>query len=146
MADSRAPISYTDIFVEHLPFYISIGMTPEQYWDGESTLVIAYREAYKLRQQETNRNLWLQGLYIYEALCCVSPIFRAFAKNGTKPIEYRDEPIALTKKEAEERRKRDERRKYEAFIADMKAWAKSHNEKLSEQADKEVSDSGRRDN
>ena len=144
MANGRAPISYAEIFSEHLPFYISIGMTPEQYWDGESTLVVVYREAYKLKVREQNRNLWLQGLYIYEALCCVSPVLHAFAKNGTKPLEYRNEPIALTKKEAEERRLRDERKKYEAFREGIKAWAVQHNDRLNDNADKEVSENGRR--
>lgn len=73
----------------------------------------------------------------------MSPVLHAFAKNGTKPLEYRNEPIALTKKEAEERRLRDERKKYEAFRAGIKAWAVQHNEKLTEQADKEVSENGR---
>lgn len=112
-------------------------MTPDEYWEGESTLVIAYREAYKLKQQETNRNLWLQGFYIYEALCCVSPVLHAFAKRGTKPSDYPNEPIALTRKEIKERKERDERLQYERFIADMKAWASRHNDKL-----KEVSNSG----
>lgn len=117
-------------------------MTPEQYWESDSTLVIAYREAWKLRQQDKNRELWLQGFYIYEALCCVSPVLHAFAKNGTKPLEYRSEPIALTKEEVEDRRKRDERRQYEEAIASTKAWAAARNAKLAGQAEKEVSKDG----
>ena len=120
-------------------------MTPEQYWEDDCTLVVAYREAYKLRQEETTRRLWLQGYYIYEALCDVSPVLHAFAKNGTKPQEYRSEPIALTKTELEERRLRDERRRYEAMIAGTKAWATERNQALAAQKAKEVSKDGQHD-
>ena len=119
-------------------------MTPEQYWEGDCTLTVAYREAYKLRQEEINRRLWLQGYYIYEALCDVSPVLNAFAKNGTKPQEYRSEPIALTKSELEERRERDERRRYEAMIAATKEWAEKRNKTLAAQKAKEVSKDGRK--
>ena len=40
-----------------------------------------------------------EGMYIYDALCKVSPVLHAFAKNGTKPIEYPSEPYPLTQKE-----------------------------------------------
>ena len=41
-------------------------------------------------RKEVRRNYaaWLQGAYIYDALCAVSPILHAFAKGGTKPIPY----------------------------------------------------------
>lgn len=104
-------------------------MTPEQFWDDDCTLVIAYRGAWKLRQQEKNRWLWLQGLYIYEALCDVSPMLHAFAKKGTKPVPYMKEPIALSETEIKERKERDERRAYEQSIAETKEWMKRHNAK-----------------
>ena len=103
-------------------------MTPEQYWEGEADLVIAYRKAYKLRMQKENRDMWLQGLYYYRALCDVSPVLHAFAENGTKPHDYLSEPIALTAKEAEERRVRDERLAYERLKAGVAAWAAQQNE------------------
>ena len=37
---------------------------------------------------------WEQGLYIYEALCDVSPILRAFSK-ATKPLQYPQQPYGL---------------------------------------------------
>lgn len=52
------------------------------------------------------------GMYIYEALCDVSPILHAFAKNGAKPIEYRTEPYPLfgkdkPKEKSEQQEERD---------------------------------------
>lgn len=118
------------MFREHLPFYLSIGMTPDEYWNGDCTLTEAYREAYRLRQEQENRKLWLQGFYIYEALCDVSPLLHAFAKPGTTPHEYRTEPVALTKDEVKRREKRDEEQRYQAIIAQTNAWASEHNHRF----------------
>ena len=87
--------TFESIFERVLPYYISIGMTPEQFWDGDVTLVKAYRKAYEYKKQEWNVQAYLNGLYTYDALLRVAPIFHAFAKKGTKPLPYRDEPIEI---------------------------------------------------
>lgn len=74
-------------------------MTYEQYWHGDVWMVVAFREADKRRMERMNYELWLQGLYFYEALCDASPIFHAFAKSGTKAIPYRSEPYELFRRE-----------------------------------------------
>lgn len=112
-------------------------MTPEQYWDDDYTLVIAYREAWKLRQRDKNYWLWLQGLYIHEAFGTV--LSNAFAKAGTPPVKYLKEPIALTETEIKERRERDERLAYETMLAEAKAWRERRNGIKSQ---KEVSTDG----
>lgn len=35
----------------------------------------------------------MQGAYFYQALLCASPMFHAFAKKGTKPLPYPEEPL-----------------------------------------------------
>ena len=85
-------------------------MTPEQYWDGDPSLPKYYRKAYELQRKRKNEELWLQGMYIYEALCDVSPIMNGFAKKGTKPHHYTDRPYSLTKEYREEERKIREQR------------------------------------
>ena len=97
--------SYTKAFYDQFPYYLSIGMTSEQYWDGDSTLPRYYRKADELNRKRKNQELWLQGMYIYEALCDVAPIYHAFAKKGTKPAPYPDHPYALTASEREDERK-----------------------------------------
>lgn len=97
-----APLkTYTEKFNEFFPYYLSIGMTEEQYWDRDSNLVVAYRKAEDLRNNRRNQEMWVQGAYIYDVLCRVSPIFHDFAKKGTKPTPYIPEPYALTEKEVE---------------------------------------------
>ena len=88
-------LSFASIFEKVLPFYISIGMSHEQFWDGDVSLVKAYRKAYEYKKQEWNVQAYLYGLYTYDVLLRVAPIYHAFAKKGTKPIPYRDQPIEI---------------------------------------------------
>lgn len=81
-------------------------MTPEQYWDDDPMLAKWYRQAEEMRQKRKNEELWLQGMYIYEALCDVSPILRAFANRGTKPVPYPDHPYSITTKDMEAEKER----------------------------------------
>lgn len=118
--------SYTTAFYDQFPYYLSIGMTPEQYWDGDPMLAKYYRKAEELRNKRRNTELWLQGMYIYEALCDVSPVLHAFAKKGSKPAPYPDHPYALTvhdresEKRIKEQRDREKARRYmEAKMAEI---------------------------
>lgn len=77
------------------PYYLSIGMTYEQYWEQDCELVRYYRKAAEIRQSLMNQEAWLQGAYFYEALLSASPVFHDFAKRGTKPVPYRDSPYNL---------------------------------------------------
>ena len=113
--------SYTTAFYDHFPFYLSIGMTPEQYWEGDPALAKYYRKAEELRRKRRNEELWLQGMYIYEALCDVSPVLNAFAKKGTKPRPYADHPYALSVKERKDERILQEKRDREKAKRYMEA-------------------------
>ncbi len=138
--DSAPSISYTKQFYSHLPFYLSIGMTYEQYWNEDCCLVKYYREAFKLQRERDNERLWLQGMYVYEALCDVSPVLRAFAKKGTKPIEYSTQPYAITKEEIERRRIEKEKAKYEQMKAKTNSFAIKFNALMAQR--KEVENDG----
>lgn len=74
-------------------------MTYEQYWEQDSWLVKYYRKAYEIRQDEVNRNAWLQGMYVYEAIADIAPILHAFAKKGTRARKYSEKPYEFKKPE-----------------------------------------------
>lgn len=98
-SDNRsAPISYTETFYEHFPYYLAIGMTATQYWDDDCTLPKYYREAEQIRLETKNRDMWLQGMYIYDAMSRLTPLMHAFAKKGTRAKPYIDEPYPISKK------------------------------------------------
>lgn len=107
---------------EMFPVYLDAGMTPDDYWNGDVTWVIGYRKVIERRREWQNQVLWLQGLYVYEAIHAIMPALSIKSKATT--IEpYLDEPIPLTEKEARESRERKERLAYENNLAYMKAQA-----------------------
>lgn len=81
---------------EAFPYYFSIGMTYEQYWDASPHLVCAYRQADAYKQDRYSQEAWLQGLYIYNAFGAV--ISNAFGGKGSKKAEYFREPIRFREK------------------------------------------------
>lgn len=87
---------------------MALGMTPEEYWDGDSELCRYYRKAFELKTKLQNQQAWLQGMYFYEALIDASPVFHDLAKRGTKPHPYSSEPYQMgrkdTKPEANDRK------------------------------------------
>lgn len=97
--DNPPLFTYTEKFYEALPYYLSIGMSLELFWDGDPTLVKYYRQADEMAKERRNEELWLQGMYIYEALCDVSPVLNSFAKKGTKPRKYSAQPYPITEKQ-----------------------------------------------
>ena len=126
--------TYTERFYEMFPYYLSIGMTPEQYWDGDCTLVKYYRKAEELRNEKRNQELWLQGMYIYEAICDVSPILHAFAKKGAKPHPYPSKPYAISEKQVKQEREERERKLAEKGKRFMEAMMLSTNKRFKGQS------------
>lgn len=106
------------------PHYMSIGMTYDEFWDGDVSRVVAYRKANELQEKRRNRELWMQGLYFYEALCDASPLFRFTMKKGAiKPEPYIKEPYPITAAEQRERELRDAQLKEERMKAEFALFA-----------------------
>lgn len=127
MSEEHTPLSFKEIFREHLPYYMSIGMSYDEFYNGDCDLALYYRIAEKIRQSKRNSELWLQGLYIYEALCDVAPVLQAFAKKGTKPTPYPKEPYPITEEELRAKEERDAKAQYEKMKKIMSAMAESIN-------------------
>lgn len=125
--EQAEPKSYGDIFDELFPHYLVMGMSPEEYWDGESSLKKAYRIAYKLRieneQQTADRNMWMMGLYIREALQSVYILVNGFVPKGSTAADYPEKPHLdqAREREAEEVRKKQEENQMMTAIAMMQA-------------------------
>lgn len=96
-------------------------MTYDEYWFGDVWMIAAYHEAEKRRRERKNWELYLQGMYIYEAFCDASPLLHAFAKSGTKAHPYRSEPYKLrgqkdTEQSEAEKQKQEEGEKLRAML------------------------------
>lgn len=112
--------TYTEIFNEAFPYYLSIGMTYDLYWHGEPWLVKAYHDAYEKQLERMNYEKWLQGQYIYLAIGALTPILNPMSKKK-KPEEYLKEPLIITEK-ARQRKEMEKGNKTANFLL---AWAES---------------------
>ena len=122
--------TYTEQFYEVFPFYLSIGMTPDQFWNDDPMLAKYYRQAHSLELERKNQELWLQGLYVYEALCDVSPILQAMAKKGTKARPYPDRPYSITDTQRKREKEEQERKVADKGKAFMERLMMQNNQKF----------------
>lgn len=118
--------SLTKLFEHECPYYMSYGMSFDEYWYGDAYLVKFYRDAYKLKIRYDDVFMWKQGMYIYEALCDVSPILHAFSKKGTKPLQYRSKPMSEEYKEIATEKEKEIKVKNEQLKAQIffENWAR----------------------
>ena len=122
-------ISLTTLFEKMCPIYMSYGMSYDEYWYESPYRVKFYREAYELKQKQKDEQMWVQGMYIYEALCEVSPVLHAFSKSGTKPLPYARKPYLsdMTIDKEDEKRKKQQQIENERLIAQIhfQNWARN---------------------
>lgn len=130
---SPSAVSYSEIFKKQFPYYLAIGMSAEEYWNGDSELAKFYREAWSIKQEIRNQELWLQGMYIYEAICDVAPILRAFSK-ATRPRPYSKAPYPMTDKEIAEERK-TAKANYDKMASKFMSFVTSTNKRMNKGGD-----------
>ena len=95
-------LTFADLVDELCPQYMSIGVPYDQFWFGDYTQLEHYRKAFELRRERANYDAWLQGAYMYDALCMVSPVLNAFAKRGTKPTPYHKVPYGVKSSDSDQ--------------------------------------------
>lgn len=125
--------TYTEWFDYLLPYYLSIGMSYEQFMDEDPWLVKAFHKAEEMRAERENQKLWLQGLYVYNAIVDVAPILHPFSK-AKKPNPYPSEPYPLNTSISEKRKEEKRREDDKKFIDYMNAWAENINRKMAKKA------------
>lgn len=135
--------TYGDIFDEAFPHYLVMGMTAEQFWDGESWLKIAFRKAYRMRieneERIADRIAWLHGRYIREAIYSTPQFVAGFMK-GMHLGEYPEKPYLeiYAEKKKEEDRKRSEEDQTKLAMAMFQAMAAKFNKNFEKrQAEKQ---------
>lgn len=97
--DSPGP-PYSEIFSQVAPYYLSIGMSPSDFWDGDPDYAVHYRKADDLKRSRASYDAWLQGRYIYDILVSVAPLYRFGIKNP-KAHPYYEKPIPVTEESIE---------------------------------------------
>jgi len=124
--NNSAHISIMDIFDKAIPYYLSIGMSIDEFWHGDCENARYYREADKIKRHRKNEEMWLQGAYIYNAIGSLAPILR-FSMKPQPPLPYMDKPLDLEPKEDSVPVEDKEKSAYEHGIASMRAWANKIN-------------------
>ena len=100
---------------------MSIGMSYDEFWNQDVALVRAYRQADDLRRQRQNEMLWMQGVYMRDALLCT--VGNMFAGKGATPIEYPQEPYSITATQIAQKKEAERRNMEERMKADLMTMA-----------------------
>lgn len=134
--NASAPFSYTETFERLCPEYLAMGMTLFQYWDDDCTMAKYVRKGYEIKREKETFDMWLQGKYVYDAICCCSPILRAFSK-ATEPIPYLDKPYPLSEAQAKRNAELEEKRRFEQTRVAMMNMMNEANRKILERKETE---------
>lgn len=76
-------------------------MPYDLYWQGDAWAVVQFRDAYNYEKQRKSEEMWLQGLYVFNAVSVA--LSNALAKKGSKPKSYIEEPLRVTPLTEEEK-------------------------------------------
>lgn len=113
------------------PAYLAMGMTYELFWHGDPDLVKAYRAADRINRRRRNEEMWLEGIYMVEALRAT--VGNMFAKGANH--QYPEEPFPITLEEQQERKEREQRARMERIKAAFTAKALAMNAKIGGKTD-----------
>lgn len=119
-----ATINLGEFFAENEPFYLSIGMSHEGYWNGEPSLARTTLRAFNLTQQremqQLNYSNWLLGSYIESAVASVAN--NILGKENKYKSTYIDKPFPLFEEDKiidEEKEKEEAKKKVEMWLRDV---------------------------
>lgn len=95
-------------------------MSAEEFWHGDPRLVVAYRQADRLRRESRYIAEWREGLYVGKAVGAVL----------SKEAEYPPEPLFSLMRDDDAVREQRERAKMESMLKRFGAMASSANRKM----------------
>lgn len=106
---------------------MALGMTYSEYWNCSPSVYKAYREAHRLKADQKNQEMWLQGFYVFKAIETALHNQPAFATKKIEPISYLEKPIPLSPPSEEERKEREKELKEKQLIG-LKLYLMQHQE------------------
>lgn len=108
--------SFSDVLDKLCAYYMALGVSANEFWDGDYTLLKYYAEKHRIAVEQQNEQLWLQGMYFYEALTVA--LAQAFSKHSN--AKYPEKPHRLTPL-SEEEQEIENQKKVEEFRAQLMA-------------------------
>lgn len=105
-------MSLSDALDKLCVYYMSIGVSYDEFWHGDYTKLKYYVRLHNLNVERQNEQLWLQGMYFYEGFCAA--LSKAFNKHSN--AKYPDKPHRLTPL-TEDEQELEKKKKIEEFRA-----------------------------
>lgn len=122
----KSKITIADYIDQQFPYYIAMGMTAHDYWHGDPCMLRAYRKADIIKRDRMNHKAWLQGAYIYSALCAASPLFNSMSKQR-KAFPYQEKPFSVPEKKKHISKKEQEKNDMFEMLKKFKAMSEEWN-------------------
>lgn len=120
--------NYTKLFEEVCPYYMSIGVTYDQFWNGDFEICQYARKAEKMRRDRINQESWINGIYMFRALLDAAPAFHDFGDGKTLELSYSvTEPFPLTAKDADVQEENRKRQAQEKMLDTLLSITSKHN-------------------
>lgn len=113
-------------FDDLFSYYLFLGMTYELYWEGDPWLAKAYRDAYEMKRDYDNQTLWMNGIYVFNAIGTAIANIHLDGKHHA-PVPYLKEPIRI-RPYTEEELKAKKEKEQDDVIRYLDEWAKAFNE------------------
>lgn len=139
-----SPTPYGDMFDEALPHYLAMGMTWDEFWDGEYGMKKACRKAYRIRieneQRIADRNNWYMGQYMINVLQAVPLFVAGFNTKGVNLPDYPDKPYyeRFDEQKKEETRKQHEEDQSKLAMAMFQAMTAKFNKNIERRLEKQA--------
>lgn len=92
---------------------MAMGMSPEEYWNGDPYLTVVYRKMWDIRKDQQNEAAWWQGLYIYDALATIA--HNLTKRKGEKRQTYPTKPYELEARTEEQKAAKKKQAQKEAI-------------------------------
>lgn len=115
-------MTFAEYADEMCSYYMAIGVPEKEYWYGDPTHLKYYIKAHERRNEQKNEEMWLQGLYIHNAVGVV--LHNSFAKKGSQPEKYMEKPIRITPLTDEEKERNAEAER-QKIVSNLTAWGKA---------------------
>lgn len=111
--------SFSDTLDKLCAYYMALGVDANDYWNGDYTLLKFYVQKHRIAVEQKNEELWLQGLYFYQAVAVA--LSQGFSKHSA--AKYPEKPYRVTKM-SEEEKARENQKMVDNFRASLMAVGK----------------------
>ena len=144
-----SPTPYGDTFDEFLPHYLAMGMTYDEFWDGEYGTKHACRKAYQIRieneQRLADRNNWYMGQYMLSVFQAMPLLVAGLnVKNMSNLPKYPEKPFfdQFEERKKEETRKQKEEDQMKLAMAMFQAGIAKFNKRFQQEEKPKAVESG----